>query len=728
MHQHGASTLDSSPRETVVVVVGNPNVGKTTLINALAGTHLQVGNWSGVTYEKREAKIFVKGKSVHLTDLPGAYSLSPHTPEELVTRTALLDSEPNLIINVLDAGNLERNLYLTLQLLDFGLPVVVALNLMDEAKEKGMTINPKALSEMLGLPVVPMVASTGVGVKDLLQHMAAPPTPTSFRPKFSATIEDTAQLLVNATKPFSKLLPHTQRYLALNLLEGDASLRSKLSITGHATLVEKSDDLKTELALSNIEPLLELAEVRYREANRITKAAIPSFETRRTLTEKIDRIALHPILGIPLFLAAMLLVFRITFTLGAPFVSFIGGTLQDTFSGWAASVLAPLPSVFAALVNGAMIPGVGTVLAFVPTLLILYIAMSFLEDSGYMARAAFLMDRTMRAVGLEGKAFIPMILGFGCNVPAVYATRTLENPKARLITTMILPFMSCSARLPVYVVFSAALFGNAGSLVVWAMYMLGTGTALFFAALLSKRLHNLQDVPSILELPPYRLPNWQVVWKHGSRRTQSFIKRAGTTIATTVAIVWLTLSIPMHVGGGFATVKPEASLFGEISSRIAPIFAPAGFNQWQATGALIPAFVAKEVAISTLGQIYLGEQAANPAQLDMVNGLGNIANGALQTLKDAAWAVPAIIAPPSFTANTSQDSSSPLTLALRKSFTPASGLAYLVFVLLYTPCIATVAAIAGEQGRKIAWATVAYQLFTAWLLAVITFQIFKHLI
>ncbi len=725
-------TLNAVPprdaRERVVLVLGNPNVGKTTLINALAGTNMTVGNWSGVTVEKREAKVYFAGKAIHLTDLPGAYSLSPNTPEELITRTALLEAAPDLILNVLDAGNLERNLYLTLQALEFGLPMVIALNLMDEAADKGMTVNAAALSQAIGIPVIPMVASSGRGVKDLLRFMAEPPAPTQTRPTYPLALESAAHQLEAAAQAFEKLLPHTRRYVALNLLEGDASLRSKLTITGHGALVAQSDGLTQALASTNLEPLLELAEVRYSEANRIARLAIPSFEHRRTLTERIDRWALHPYLGIPLFLLSMLLVFRLTFSVGAPFVNFIGGPLQETLSGWAAALLQPLPSVFGALVNGALIPGVGTVLAFVPTLLILYLAMSFLEDSGYMARAAFLMDRTMRSVGLDGKAFIPMILGFGCNVPAVYATRTLENPKARLITTMILPFMSCSARLPVYVIFSAALFGSAGSTVVWAMYVLGTSVALLFAAVLSTRIKGVQDIPGVLELPPYRLPSASVMWKHGVNRTRSFVRRAGTTIATTVAVVWLTLSIPVSTGQGFATVAPRDSLFGEISSALAPVFAPAGFDTWQATGALIPAFVAKEVAISTLGQIYLGEQASSPAPLTALEGLTRLGNGLLEALRGAGASLLEVFAPPSLNADPSSERGNPLTAALSKAFSPAAGLAYLVFVLLYTPCIATVGAIANEQGRRIAWITVGYQLLTAWLLAVLTFQIFRHLL
>lgn len=714
--------------EKTVVVVGNPNVGKTTLINALAGTQLKVGNWSGVTVEKREAHLFYRGKHIHLIDLPGAYSLNPHTPEELITRTALLDEPTQLIINVLDAGNLERNLYLTLQLLEFECPMVIALNLMDEAESKGLTVEAMALQERLGIPVVATVASSGIGVKDLLQHMGQIPPITPLRPKYPEAIEHAVTAISGKASEHPLLLPFTHRYLALTLLEGDGSLRSRLKITGHTSVAEEADRQLENLTDQGSEPLLEIAEVRYQLAHQLSKAAIPSFERRRTLTDRLDGWLLHPYLGIPIFLALMLLTFRITFSMGGPFVDFIAGPLQEVISGWTASILKIFgaPDVIHALLLGAIIPGVGTVLAFVPTLLVLYLAMSFLEDSGYMARAAFLVDRLMRSVGLEGKAFIPMVLGFGCNVPAVYATRTLDQPRTRLITTMILPFMSCSARLPVYVIFSAALFGKAGSWVVWGMYVLGTVVALAFSAVFSRRSKDLNQT-GILELPPYRLPYARVLWKHGSNRTKSFIRRAGTTVFSTVVIVWLTLSIPLAVGDRFAMVDPESSLFGGISHWISPIFAPAGFDNWQATGALIPGFVAKEVVIGTLGQIYLGEQITVSA-LGWIEGLKQLGNGLLDTLKGALSAALDLLSLPSLSVDASSESQNPLVKALANAFSPASGLAYLVFVLLYTPCIATVGAIAGEQGKKIAWITVGYQLVTAWALAVLTYQVAKWFI
>ncbi|ABF45196.1 ferrous iron transport protein B, GTPase [Deinococcus geothermalis DSM 11300] len=712
--------------EPRVVVVGNPNVGKTTLINAVAGTRLKVGNWSGVTIEKREARLTHAGRSVYLLDLPGAYSLSPHTPEELITRTALLDEAPDAVINVLDAGNLERNLYLTLQLLDFRVPVAVALNLVDEARDKGLTVDPAALARALGVPVVETVASRSEGTGALLEQTLSRAT-LGIGVRYPEAIEAAVSDLTARMAELPTLPPHAHRYLALALLEGDPSVRGRLAATGHTPLLDAADAHLAALEVGGVDALIEIAEARYARAGDLARLAVPQAEARRTLSERLDRLALHPLLGIPLFLALVLLVFRLTFNVASPFVDLIGGPLQDTVSGWASAALGWFP-LARDLVVGAIIPGVGTVLSFLPTLLVLYLAMSFLEDSGYMARAAFLMDRAMRTVGLDGRAFIPLILGFGCNVPAVYATRTLERRSDRVLVSMILPFMSCSARLPVYVVFAAALFPRYGSWVVWALYVLGMVVAFAFALLLRRTSLPAEGDGVLLELPPYRFPAWKVLWKHAWRRTASFAKRARTTVLATVAVVWLLLALPAVAGGQFATVPPQDSLFGRVSQAASPVFAPLGFGNWQATGALVPGFIAKEVVVGTLGQIYLGEQAARPAPLGLLAGAHQALTATWDALKASVSAIPTVLALPHLGADTSAEAKTPLAAALARAFTPASALAYLVFVLLYTPCIATVGALAQEHGRRVAWTTVAYQLTTAWVAGFLVYQLAVRLL
>lgn len=707
----------SEPR---VVVVGNPNTGKTTLINALAGTNLKVGNWAGVTVEKRQAELKLAGRPIFLLDLPGAYSLSPHTPEELVTRTALLDEAPDVILNVLDAGNLERNLYLTLQLMDFAVPVAVALNLVDEAKDKGLAVDSAALARALGVPVIETVASKGQGTKNLLATALDGAT-LGIGVRYPKGIEQAVSDLTGRMAQIPTLPRHAHRYLALALLEGDPSVRGRLNATGHSALIDAADAHLLALEAQDTDALIEIAEARYVRAGDIARLSVPQAQARRTFSEKLDTLTLHPLLGIPLFLALVLLVFRLTFSVASPFVDLIGGPLQAVAAGWATSLLGWFP-LARDLVVGAIIPGVGTVLSFLPTLLVLYLAMSFLEDSGYMARAAFLMDRMMRSLGLDGRAFIPLILGFGCNVPAVSATRTLERRSDRVVVSMILPFMSCSARLPVYVIFAAALFPKAGSWIVWGMYVLGMLVAFVFASFLRRTSYPAEGGGVLLELPPYRFPAWKVLWKHAWRRTASFAKRARTTVLATVAVVWLLLALPATSNAKFATVAPQDSLFGRVSQAVSPIFAPMGFGNWQATGALVPGFIAKEVVVGTLGQIYLGEQAASPQPLGLVAGVQNVVTSTWETIKTSLGAIPTILALPSLNADTSADQKSPLAAALARAFTPASGLAYLVFVLLYTPCIVTVGAIAQEHGRKVAWVTVAYQLGIAWVMSWLTFM------
>lgn len=708
----------SEPR---VMVVGNPNTGKTTLINALAGTNLKVGNWAGVTVEKREADLKLGGRTVHLLDLPGAYSLSPYTPEELVTRTALLDEAPDVILNVLDAGNLERNLYLTLQLLDFRVPVAVALNLVDEARDKGMNVDAAALSRALGVPVTETVASRLQGTGAILPQALKDGT-LGIGVRYPKPIEEAVGVLSAQMAEVPTLPPHAHRYLALALLEGDPSVRGRLSATGHAALLDTADAQLAKLEALGVDPLIDIAEARYARAGDIARLAVPDVQARRTFSEKLDQLTLHPVLGIPVFLALVLLVFRLTFNVAAPFVDLIGGPLQETVAGWAAALLAGVP-LLRDLVVGAIIPGVGTVLSFLPTLLVLYLAMSFLEDSGYMARAAFLMDRMMRSLGLDGRAFIPLILGFGCNVPAVSATRTLEKRSDRVLVSMVLPFMSCSARLPVYVIFAAALFPRWGSWVVWGMYLLGMLMALLFAWILRRTALPAEGTGVLLELPPYRFPAWRVLWKHGWRRTASFARRARTTVMATVALVWLLLSLPAVTGGQFAEVNPKDSFFGVTAQAVTPVFEPLGFGNWQAVGALVPGFVAKEVVVGTLGQIYLGEEVAATAPLSLTAGLTQAAGATWDAVKTSVAALPTVVALPQLGADTAAEEKSPLAAALAQAFTPASGLSYLVFVLLYTPCIVTVGAIAQEHGRRIAWATVAYQLAAAWVMAFLVYRL-----
>ncbi|HEX2864976.1 MAG TPA: ferrous iron transport protein B, partial [Deinococcales bacterium] len=525
-HDDSTPRLAARPgaRSVRLAIAGNPNVGKTSLVNAIAGTNLKVGNWAGVTVEKREAALQHGDWDVRLEDLPGVYSLNPSSPEEAIARRELLTNPPDVLINVLDAGNLERNLYLTLQMLELGLPVVVALNLLDEAEAKGMGVDPKALQAALGVPVVPTIASRGEGVHDLI-----PAAIEAFnrRGKLPAGAAYPGSVEAAVREVQACLGGPSARFAALALLEGDTDIAHLLNPDAQSLARQLAARLEGE----GIEPFLDIAEARYARAAEIARASVPDPRPRRTLTDTLDAAFLHRLWGVPLFALVVLVVFRFTFMVAGPFVSYISGPLQDAIAGLVTGIIptsGPL-GLLQQLLTGAVIPGVGTVLSFLPTLLALYLAMSFLEDSGYMARAAFLADRSMRGLGLEGKAFIPLVLGFGCNVPAVYATRTLERRNDRILVSMILPFMSCSARLPVFVIFAAAFFPAYSSLVVWGLYLLGMVVAVTAAWLLRRTALPAQGGATVLELPPYRLPSGGTMWKHAVNHTRAFVHRAGTT-------------------------------------------------------------------------------------------------------------------------------------------------------------------------------------------------------
>ena len=453
-------------RTITVAVAGNPNSGKSTLINAIAGTRLQVGNWPGVTVEKKEASFEHRGTRIRLVDLPGTYSLSPYTQEEVVARDYLVHERPDLIVNVVDATNLERNLYLTVQLLELGIPVVMALNIYDEAESRGHTIDVPAMEKMLGLRVVPTSATRKRGLDVLLDRVVAAvddrgenaPARLSYGDDVEAAAERVMGALMKSHPDVASEYPI--RWLTLKLMEGDGRVSEETRIGRDAKFEEALHHLKTAHG-EDIEALM--ADARYSLATGLTREVLRKPELQRTeLTEKLDRVVLNRFLGIPIFFAAMWLVFKLTFDLSAPFGEWIRGMSEGPFKRWATAILGGIgaPDWTVSLVNDGIIAGVGFVLVFVPVIFAMMFFITFLEGSGYMARAAFVMDRVMHAMGLHGKSFIPMLLGFGCNVPGIYATRTLENRRDKVLTALLIPLMSCGARLPVYVIFVSAFFAT----------------------------------------------------------------------------------------------------------------------------------------------------------------------------------------------------------------------------------------------------------------------------
>ncbi len=687
--QGGAATT-TRVQGARIVTVGNPNTGKTTLINALAGSDLKVGNWPGTTVERLEAVLRLPGGEARLVDLPGAYGLNPTTPEEALAARELLTHPPDVVVNVVDAGNLERNLHLTLELAELGLPMVVALNLMDEAAAKGYTLDPEALERALDVPVVPLVASRAEGTAELLAALERARVPAP-RVRYPGALE-------RAVQELAERVPHpARRWIALALLAGE---EAPLELDG--ALPAEAKRLRAELERAGIDPYLEIENARYVQAHELAQETLLEAKPRLTLTDRVDRWVLHPLLGGPIFLLGMLLAFRFTFLFSTPWVDFIGA-VQEVLSGWiAALALPPLPASF--LADG-LVGGVGTVISFAPVLFFLYVALAFLETSGFLARAAFIADRMMLLAGLPGRAFIPLILGFGCNVPAVYSTRILTSRIDRLRVALAIPFMSCSARLVVFTLFAAVFFPRRAALVVFGLYLLGMVVGLLTAWSLG-RLAGQPASSGLMELPPYRLPTLRVVLKQAWARTRSFLEGAGGPILLAVLFVWLLLNLPPG--------DLEHSLYARAAGWLAPLFAPLGLVDWRLLGALIPGFVAKEVVVGTLAVSYLGTEPT--AALGFVQGLGQILGTLWASLLTTLGAVPALFGLPQL-APPPADAPTALQAALGAALGPAAALAYMIYVLLYTPCVATVAAIKNEFGRTWALVAVVYELIVAWALA-----------
>ena len=674
-------------------LVGNPNVGKSTLVNALAGSRLAVGNWSGTTTEKLSATLTVAGQSLDLIDLPGAYALEATSPEEAIAQNEILANPEATFINVVDSGNLERNLLLTIELAEFDYSMVMALNLWDEAKAKGLELEPKVLAEAFGIPVIPTVASSRQGTSELLAAAQKAPRPRiklSYHPAIEAAISELAAFIDHPA----------QRAVALLALNGEPV---NLQPGGAEVLAGQLE----RLANLGLDPFLSISETRYAYAQELAQKAIHASSNEASRSEKTDRLILKPWLGVPAFLLTMFLVFRATFLFSGPWVDFIGA-LQEVVAGWAHAL--PLPVLASSLLADGLVGGVGTVLSFVPVLFILYLFMGLLENSGILARAALLADRAMALAKLPGRGFIPMILGFGCNVPAIYAARALEDPRDRLRLSLVIPFMSCSARLAVFTLFAAVFFPNNGALVVFGLYLGGIVLALLTAAVLA-RFTGQGETSGVMEIPPYRWPALSFILKLAGMRTWDFVRSAGGIILIVVVAVWALQQFPAG--------PLDQSLYAQAASLLIPIFAPLGIESWELVGALIPGFIAKEVVIGTLGVSYLGQDPT--AALGLGAGLAQIATSLGQALTATLAAIPALFGAPQFLG--APDGPSGLQKALAASLTPSAALAYMVFVLLYTPCVATIGALKQEFGTRWAAFTVIYGLAVAYMLAFLVSRI-----
>lgn len=720
--------------DLTMALAGNPNAGKTTIFNALTGLRQHTGNWPGKTVEKKEGEIEYHGLTISVVDLPGTYSLTAYSPEEIIARDYIIEARPDVVINVVDATNLERNLYLTVQILELDVPVVLALNMADDLLRDGSLVDVELLSRLLGdVPVVTTTANKDRGISELIDkavRLARDDQPMArggqslFKIDYGSKIEREIEKLITVFGE-NQFDPGRcpNRWLALKLLEADVDMfrRVRSQPGGEKIIALAGQGSQHVQDMLGDEFDLLTADRRYGFINGIVRQTLhrPGID-RITLTDRIDDIVTHKWFGLPVFFAVMYIVFRLVIDVSAPFLNWMDEVINGPIAGGFRFLLnlAPLPAWIHSLVIDGIVAGVGGVLVFVPGLLILYFFLALLEDSGYMSRAAFVMDRFMRVVGLHGKSFIPMILGFGCAVPAIYATRTIASRRDRVLTALLVPLMSCSARLPVYIVFGLAFFGARAGTVIWAMYALGILVAML-AGMVFTRTILKPDAASafVLELPPYRQPALKSVLIHMWENAREFVRKAGTMILSASVIMWLLLNLPWGVE------NQRDSYFGKFSAGISAVFVPLGFGGWETGGALLSGFIAKEIVVSAMSQVYLDSEGAQPVETtDFAEDLAGIARGFVDAGIRSGRILLSIIPGVHLVDEGLEREETALSIVLRERFTPLSAVSFLVFVLLYVPCAATLGAIKHEFGAKWAVASAVYQTAVAWLIALLVYQ------
>ena len=731
--------LANKKRRTInVALVGNPNCGKTSLFNFASGATEHVGNYSGVTVDAKEGKCHFEGYTFNLVDLPGTYSLTAYSPEELYVRKQIIDKTPDVIINVIDSSNLERNLYLTTQLIDMDLRMVCALNMYDDLERKGDKLDTAKLGQLFGVPMIPTVFKTGKGVEmlfhiiiNLYEGVDYIDEKGNINPEIAAEIQDWH-------KKYSKDFDHQEDFAAggkvknnvfrhihinhgndlevaiervKNELEKNSQIRHRYSLR-YLSIKLLENDKEAEKTVLQLPNGKEIIAIRDQEALRIKQNTNEDCEgaimnakygfingalkesfvegnnpDAHQITKVLDRIVTNRLLGFPLFFVFLWLMFWVTFTVGQYPMDWIESGvdwLKDIVNTYMPA--GPLK----AMVADGIIGGVGSVIVFLPQILILYFFISIMEDSGYMARAAFIMDKLMHGMGLHGKSFIPMIMGFGCNVPAIMATRTIESRNSRLITMLVLPFMSCSARLPIYIMIIGAFFASYQSLIMLSLYAIGILVAIIMSRLLKRFLIKNDETPFVMELPPYRLPTGKAIWRHTWSKGKQYLKKMGGIILVASIIVWFLGYYPNHDNFESAQEQQEHSYLGMLGKTIEPIFMPNGFD-WKLDVGLLAGVGAKEIVASTLGVIYSNDDSF--ADDDKVSE---------EEVKYKSL-------------NEKMTSD---------GITPLAAISFLLFVLLYFPCIATIAAIKGETGSwKWALFAAVYTTAVAWLVSAAVFQI-----
>ena len=682
-----------------VALVGNPNCGKTSLFNIASGSHEHVGNYSGVTVDAKEGTFEHGGYTFLLVDLPGTYSLSAYSPEELYVRKNLIEEMPDVVVNVVDASNLQRNLYLTTQLIDMNLRVVMALNMYDELNAKGDKLDIRQLGYLLGMPVIPTVSRTGEGIERLFDTVVQiyensdPHLARHIHINHGSELEFSIDRLKALIKQNTDIRDeYSTRYLSIKYLENDKEVETVVEALANrdeiiAARFEENKRVKEILGSSLESSIVDAKYAFVQGALAETYQPYQGKRRRHTLTDKIDSIVTNRWLAFPIFFFLLYLVFNLTFVIGEYPMNWIEWLVQK-FGAFVSSIMAD--GWLKDLVADGIIGGVGSVLVFLPNILLLYLFISLLEDSGYMARAAFIMDRLMHKIGLHGKSFIPMIMGFGCNVPAVMATRTIESPKSRLITMLIIPLMSCAGRMPVYILIAGAFFPRHAGLVLLGMYALGIVLAIIAAKIMSGFFKD-DDLPFVMELPPYRIPTSRSILRHTWEKGKQYLQKMSGIILVCSMALWFLGYFPNHDAYSSVREQQEHSFIGYVGKAMEPVLEPLGFD-WRMGVGIVAGVGAKELVVSTLGVMYADDE-------------------------------PLDVAVPDVSDETSGDTR--LQRALTRSVTPAGALAYMVFILLYFPCIATFVAIRRESGSwKWAIFTAVYTIVLAWVAAFITFRLF----
>jgi ferrous iron transport protein B len=662
-----------------IALIGNQNAGKTTLFNQLTGNNQHVGNFPGVTVEKKVGLIKHQyihpadnhGYEVELVDLPGIYSLSPYTTEECVTRDFLIHDKPDAVINIIDATNIERNLYLTLQLMEMQLPMILALNMMDEVLSAGNSIDIQAFSDAIKLKAIPIAANKGSGVSELAQRVMDialnhdKPKKIDF---CSGSVHRAIHSIAHVVEEKAAIKDFPPRFAASKLIEGDDIIREQLELNQNELdiisriTVEMEQELHTDRESA-------IADSRYAYIEQITEKTVHHVAQTRgqERSVKVDKLFTNQYLGIPVFFSIMTLIFWLTFGVFGKFLSDGFGRFIDWLTSCADAGLIAYglnPIIKSLLING-VFAGIGSVLSFLPSILVLFFFLSLLEDSGYMARVAFVMDSTLRKIGLSGKSIVPMIIGFGCSVPAILATRTISSRRDRKMTIFITPFMSCSAKLPVYSLFSLVFFPNHAALMMIFLYVFGIFIAIIAALLLKSTAFKGKPVPFVMELPSYRLPTAKTMYLHIREKAMDFLQKAFTVIFFATIIIWFLQNFDMRLN---LVTDASTSMLAVIGSFIAPIFKPLGFSDWRLSTALVTGIAAKETVVSTLAVLF-------------------------------------------------QSSGATLSVALASVLTPVTAISFLVFVLLYMPCVATFSVMKQEIGLRGAFEAVGFETLTAWIVA-----------